>query len=53
MMDGTIDPCTGIMLTPSYHGEKCLGSGDHAGFECCCDECEYYLSCFPDWQEWK
>ena len=25
----------------------CLGNGDQ-GFECCCDECDYYLLCFPD-----
>lgn len=34
-------------LTPSYHGEKCLGNGTHEGIECCCDECDYYLECFP------
>jgi hypothetical protein len=38
-------------LTPSYHGEKCLGNGEHPGIECCCDNCDYYLACFPDWQE--
>ena len=36
---------TGIELTP---GEPavCLGNGEQ-GFECCCDECDYYLLCFP------
>ena len=24
----------------------CLGNGEQ-GFECCCDECDYYLLCFP------
>ena len=38
-------------LTPSYHGEKCLGNGEHPGIECCCDNCDYYQACFPDWQE--
>ena len=38
-------------LTPSYHGEKCLGNGEHPGIPCCCDECNYYLICFPDWRE--
>lgn len=35
---------TGIELAP---GEPtvCLGSGEQ-GFECCCDECDYYLLCF-------
>ena len=37
---------TGIELTP---GEPaiCLGNGEQ-GFECCCDGCEYYLFCFPE-----
>lgn len=42
------DP-TGTILTPSWHGEKCKGNGEHPGIECCCDECDYYLACFPDW----
>ena len=46
-----IDTATGIPLTPSYHGELCLGNGDHPQFECCCDECDYYLTCFPDWNK--
>lgn len=47
-----IDPSTGIELTPSYHGEDCLGNGEYPGYECCCDESDYYLYCFPDWREW-
>ncbi len=37
---------TGIELTP---GEPavCLGNGEQ-GFECCCDECDGYLLCFPE-----
>ena len=37
---------TGVELTP---GERsvCLGNGEQ-GFECCCDECSYYLLCFPE-----
>ena len=36
----------GIELMP---GEPavCLGNGEQ-GFECCCDECDYYLRCFPE-----
>lgn len=45
-----IDP-TGTPLTPSFHGEDCLGNGEHPGIECCCDNCDYYLTCFPDWKE--
>ena len=38
---------TGVELTP---GEPtvCLGNGKQ-GFECCCDECDYYLLCFPEY----
>ena len=36
----------GIELTP---GEPtvCLGNSEQGG-ECCCDECDYYLFCFPE-----
>ena len=34
-------------LTPSYHGIDCLGNGEWPGYECQCDECDYYLTCFP------
>ena len=39
---------TGVELMP---GEPtvCLGNGEQ-GFECCCDECNYYLSCFPEFE---
>ena len=37
---------TNVELMP---GEPtvCLGNGEQ-GFECCCDECDYYLLCFPE-----
>ncbi|MBE6638028.1 MAG: hypothetical protein E7616_01020 [Ruminococcaceae bacterium] len=37
---------TGVELMP---GEPtvCLGNGTQ-GFECCCDECDYFLFCFPE-----
>ena len=37
---------TGTELTP---GEPtvCLGNGEQ-GVECCCDECDYFLLCFPE-----
>ncbi len=38
---------TGIPLTPSKQGYKCLGNGEHPEYEYCCDECSYYLYCFP------
>jgi len=39
------------ILTPGFHGEKCRHNGNHAGFEIARDECDFYLDCFPDWQE--
>ena len=36
---------TGIELLPAYP-DVCLENGEQ-GFECCCDECNYYLLCFP------
>ena len=39
-------------LTPSYHGENCLCNGDNPKYECCCDACDYYLACFPDWEDY-
>ena len=40
---------TGIELMP---GEPtvCLGNGEQ-GFACCCDECDYYLLCFPEFDQ--
>lgn len=38
-------------LTPSFHGVDCLGNGQHPEFECCCDECDHYQECFPDWRD--
>lgn len=40
---------TGTPLNPSWQGNKCLGNGDHSQYECCCDECDYYLKCFPQY----
>ena len=35
------------MLTPSFYGAECLGNGNWIGYECQCDECPYFLICFP------
>ena len=43
---------TGTPLRPSRHGKKCLGNGEHSEYECCCDECDFYLKCFPEW-DWR
>ena len=37
---------TSVEITPG-NPKVCLGSGEQ-GFECCCDECDYYLLCFPE-----
>ena len=37
---------TGVELTPGKP-DVCLGNGEK-GFECCCDECDYFLLCFPE-----
>ena len=42
---------TGIELTPGAPA-VCLGNGEQ-GFECCCDECNYYLICFPEFDPKK
>ena len=39
------------VLTPSYHGELCRHNGDNPNYEIACDECDFYLMCFPDWKE--
>lgn len=38
---------TGVELTPG-NSTVCLGNGEQ-GFECCCDECDYFLLCFPEY----
>ena len=43
-----IDP-TGVELTPGKP-DICLGNGE-LEFECCCDECNYYLICFPEFAD--
>ena len=45
---------TGISLLPSALGSLCPGNGlkqDKNGnpIECCCDECDYMLECFPEY----
>ncbi len=34
-------------LTPSMQGRHCLGNGRHPEYNCLCDECDYFLFCFP------
>ena len=37
---------TGVELTPGKPA-ACLGNGEQ-GVACCCDECDYFLLCFPE-----
>lgn len=37
---------TNVELMPG-EPTACLGNGQQ-DFECCCDECDYYLLCFPE-----
>ena len=39
------DP-TGAVLSPG-EPDKCQGNGEQEGYECCCDECDFYAKCFP------
>ena len=39
----------GIELTPG-DSVVCLGNGEQ-GYECCCDECDYYLLCYPEFNQ--
>ena len=38
---------TGAKLAPGVP-KRCQGNGRHPYFECCCDECDYYMDCFKD-----
>jgi hypothetical protein len=37
-----------IVLTPSLYGAKCKGNGQHKNIERRCDECNFFLECFPN-----
>ena len=44
---------TGIQLIPGKKGSECPGNGEHLDsqgcvIECCCDEYDYFLECFPE-----
>jgi hypothetical protein len=42
-----IDPLTGTELTPGKPDE-CLGGDNYPEYPLCCDECDFYLACYPD-----
>ena len=39
------------ILTPSFHGEKCRHNGENPDYDIACDERDYFLICFPEWEE--
>ena len=39
---------TGAILTPG-NPEQCQGNGEHKDFDCCCDECDWEMLCFPEY----
>lgn len=47
MEEKIIDEFTGAELQPG-DPERCQGNGEHPDFECCCENCNWYLACFPD-----
>lgn len=38
------------MITPSHRGEQCHHNGENPDYEIACDECDYFLECFPEWE---
>lgn len=38
-------------LCPGEHGKNCPWNGCAEDKECRCDECDWFLACFPDWQD--
>lgn len=43
LMGGNPCNCKGNGTTRTQDGS--------AVYECCCDECDYFLDCFPNWRE--
>ena len=41
---------TGAVLAPGTP-DRCQGNGSHPQFECCCDNCDYFIQCFPEYQK--
>lgn len=45
----------GVLLTPSFHGQRCQGNGKYPDVKCQCDGCKYDAVCYQDTlpaQEW-
>ncbi len=37
-------------LKPSLGGTECQGNGKHDDIEIQCDECDYFLVCYPNYE---
>lgn len=53
MKNNKIIDITGVELTPGKP-TQCKGNGKTKNkkgklIECCCDECDYFLLCYPEW----
>lgn len=49
-LEPEIDPWTGAVLTPG-DPERCAGNGKEDPMACCCDACNFFLACFPEWDK--
>ena len=38
-------------VVPGFHGINCPHNGLDDNQDCHCDECDYYLVCYPDWKD--
>lgn len=47
-MPNTFPDDSGAILTPG-RPENCQGNGKDEHFEICCDECNWFLACFPEY----
>lgn len=43
-----IDPYTGALLHPGVP-DRCPGNGADPDYEICCDNCNWFLECFPEY----
>ncbi len=45
---------TGVLLNPGNNGRDCCGNGEHFNrkgklIESCCDECDYMICCYDEY----
>lgn len=45
-----IDPATGVLLHPGVP-DRCPGNGTEPDYEICCDNCNWFLECFPEYDK--